>query len=438
MNFSDFIDHIKTSPAQTVVIMGNGQLGSHYAGKAIHGNVNIVWYARDSKRTEGLLHDMLHSKPYPSDKSAVANIDTMAIPTKIEELIGKKSEKEAAVVMQSGAFSDDAPVYTAVLGKEHRELLHEVTPHSDVVYYTLGLSETKSGTRGRNELLLENTKILAEHAPYLASADDALMIMTPNPDGAIANIAQKMTGLEPERIVTAGPQLDSIRFQSEISKAMGIHVDAIRNAHVIGNHGSDMVVLVDDVAITNSRGKEVPLQEVVEGFVQRTGTTLPHDEVTREFLEDVVKHVKGRARDIVDVTHRGTEFAPARAAVNITREFMIARDNKRLGQDEKVYPIVVGAAYPKGYCGIDNGAVLGHLVKMGSDGVEEFIDMGLSSEVVKRLQKSAEHEQDLVNKKEIKGIVEAVRIQIDAQRGAIPTQVEDPEVSHKVPEKERA
>ena len=157
--------------------------------------------------------------------------------------------------------------------------------------------------------------------------------------------------------------LDSARFRAFIAMELCVSVENT-HAFVLGGHGDTMVPLPRYSTVAGIPITELLSEEKIEALVQRTRTG---------------------GGEIVGLLKTGSAFyAPSSAAVEMAES--ILKDKK------KILPC---AAYLDGEYGI-NGLFIGVPVKLGSDGIEQIIEIQLTEDENTALQKSADAVKGLV------------------------------------------
>ncbi|MDD5472842.1 MAG: malate dehydrogenase [Candidatus Methanoperedens sp.] len=227
---------------------------------------------------------------------------------------------------------------------------------SDVVVITAGIARKPGMTR--EDLLKINTKIIREVSQNIAKyAPESIIITVTNPLDIMTYVTLKTTGFEPARVFGMSGVLDAGRFASFIAMELGCSVRDI-NAMVLGGHGDTMVPLPRFTTVSG-----VPITELV-----------PEDTILR--LVD--RTVNGGA-EIVNLLKTGSAFyAPSAAVTNMVEA--VIKDTKR------ILPVCV---YLDGEYGRKD-IYLGVPVKLGRRGVEEIIELKLTDDEKKALDRSAE------------------------------------------------
>ena len=237
------------------------------------------------------------------------------------------------------------------------------TAGSDIVVITAGLPR-KAGM-SRDDLLKKNYEIVKAVTEQVAKhSPDSILIVVSNPLDAMVQTAYKVSGFPKERVMGMAGVLDSSRMRTFISIELHVSVDNI-HAFVLGGHGDDMVPL--------------PRYSTVAGI------PLP-DLLSDERIEAIVDRTRKGGGEIVSYLKTGSAYyAPSASILEMVDA--ILKDKKK---------ILPTAAYLEGEYGI-NGLFMGVPCKLGSKGVEEIIEIHLTSDERTALQKSAASVQELVD-----------------------------------------
>jgi len=240
---------------------------------------------------------------------------------------------------------------------------YEDTANSDVVVITAGIAR-KPGM-SRDDLLFTNMDIVGGVAEQVAKySPESIIIVVSNPLDAMAQQALDITKFPRERVIGMAGILDTARFRTFLSEAVNASVEDVQ-AYVLGGHGDTMVPLVQS---TNVAG--IPIAKL-----------LPED-----VLEPIVQRARDGGAEIVGLLKTGSAFyAPSAAVAQMVDSIIL--DKKR---------IVPCAAYLKGEYGID-GLYIGVPVKLGAKGIEEIIEVELSSAEKANLDKSAAAVTELID-----------------------------------------
>lgn len=240
---------------------------------------------------------------------------------------------------------------------------YDITADSDIVVITAGLPR-KPGM-SRDDLLLKNASIVKEVVENVAKLSPrAIIIMVTNPLDAMAHIALRVSGFPKHRVLGMAGVLDSARFRTFIAEALNVSVENTQ-AFVLGGHGDEMVPL--------------PRYSTVAGIP-----------ITELFAPDKLAALIERTRkgggEIVALLKTGSAYyAPGSSVVEMVDA--ILKDKK------KILPC---AAYLEGEYGV-RGVFLGVPVKLGTEGIEQIIEIKLQPEEQEMLKKSITAVQELVD-----------------------------------------
>jgi malate dehydrogenase len=234
---------------------------------------------------------------------------------------------------------------------------------SDVVVITSGIPR-KPGM-SRDDLLRTNADIVRSVTKECVRySPNAVLIVVSNPLDAMTQVAFRESGFPKQRVLGMAGVLDSARMAYFLSEALNVSVENI-TTFVLGGHGDTMVPLP-----RYSTCAGIPVTEL-----------LPADQ-----LEKIVQRTANGGAEIVSLLKTGSAYyAPSAATVEMVEA--ILKDKK------KILPCAV---YLEGEYGV-NGLFVGVPVKLGARGVEEIIQINLTTEERAALQKSAGAVQELVN-----------------------------------------
>jgi len=192
----------------------------------------------------------------------------------------------------------------------------------------------------------------------------AIIIIVSNPLDAMCHVAFDVSGFPKNRVIGMAGVLDSARFRTFISMELNVSVENT-HAFVLGGHGDTMVPLPRYSTVAG-----IPITEL-----------MPEDRI-----DALVDRTRNGGAEIVSLLKTGSAYyAPASAAVEMAEA--ILKDKK------KILPC---AALLEGEYGID-GLFIGVPVKLGVNGIEEIIQIKLTDEEEKALNKSAAAVKELVD-----------------------------------------
>ena len=233
--------------------------------------------------------------------------------------------------------------------------VYDQTADSNLIVITAGLPR-KPGM-SRDDLLLTNAEIVSAAARQSAArSPHAIIVVVSNPMDAMCHVAMKASGFPPNRILGMAGVLDSARLCTFIAEELQVSVENT-HAFVLGAHGDAMVPLARFSTVAGIPITQMLSAERIAALVERT----------RNGGSEVVGLLK----------HGGAYYAPGAAVIEMIDA--ILKDKK------KILPC---AAYLNGAYGID-GLFMGVPVKLGVGGVEDIIEIKMTSEEAAAFQASA-------------------------------------------------
>ena len=236
------------------------------------------------------------------------------------------------------------------------------TANSEIVVITAGIPR-KPGM-SRDDLLNTNYKIMSDVvSKAIQHSPDCILIVVSNPLDAMAQAAYKLSKFPRERVIGMAGVLDSARFRTFIAEELNVSVENV-TAFVLGGHGDTMVPLTRYSTVAGIPVTELMEPKRLESLVQRT----------RDGGAEIVKYLKTGS----------AYYAPSAAVAEMVEA--ILKDKK------KILPC---AAYLDGEYGI-KGLYVGVPVKLGAKGIEQIMEIKLTSEEKAALNKSADAVKELV------------------------------------------
>ena len=239
---------------------------------------------------------------------------------------------------------------------------YDESENSDVVVITAGIAR-KPGMR-RDDLLLTNMKIVGSVTEEISKrSPNAILVVVSNPLDAMVQHAYKVSGFPKHRVIGMAGILDTARFRTFLSQELNVSVTNI-SAYVLGGHGDTMVPLIGSTTIGG-----VPVSKLINS----------------KRLDEIVQRTRDGGAEIVGLLKTGSAYyAPSAAAAQMVESILLDR--------KEILPC---AAYLEGEYGI-NGLYAGVPIKLGSNGVEEIIEVELTQEESKALKNSAESVKELI------------------------------------------
>ena len=231
---------------------------------------------------------------------------------------------------------------------------YEESAGSDLVIITSGLPR-KPGM-SREDLLQKNkeivtsvTKSVVAHSPH------CIIIIVSNPLDTMTYLAKTVSGFPKNRVMGMAGILDSARFRVFIAMELKVSVEDTQ-AFVLGGHGDSMVPLPRYSTVGG-----IPLTQL-----------LP-----KERIDAIVARTRKAGGEIVALLKTGSAYySPSASVVQMAEA--ILKDKKR---------ILPCCAYLEGEYGL-NDIYFGVPVKLGSDGLEQVLEVSLTEEEKALVKKS--------------------------------------------------
>ena len=226
---------------------------------------------------------------------------------------------------------------------------------SDIVVVTAGLARKPGMTR--EELLVKNAQILKDVCLKIKElAKNAIVIIVTNPLDIMTFYALKVTGFKPGKLFGMGISLDTARFTNLISQELHLPATDIE-ALVMGAHGEGMLPLAGFTKIKGVRLDEFVSDEKIKSLITRT--------------------INRGAQIVANLGTGSAFFAPSAAIASIVKT--VVKDEKR----------TIGVcSYLNGQYGIKDSCI-GVPCRLGKNGIEQIIELDLSTDELAQLTKSA-------------------------------------------------
>ena len=142
----------------------------------------------------------------------------------------------------------------------------------------------------------------------LAVAPEAILLIASNPVDIMTDIATRLSGLPPGRVIGSGTILDTARFRSLLGAHLGISPQSV-HAYVLGEHGDSEVL-----AWSNARAGSVPLSS----FAAQVGSAITRE--VRHRIDDGVRRAAYRIIEGKGATWHGIGAGLARISDAILRD----------------------------------------------------------------------------------------------------------------------
>jgi malate dehydrogenase len=225
---------------------------------------------------------------------------------------------------------------------------------SELVIVVAGQARKPGMTR--IDLMNSNAKVICKIVKQVVKhAPDCKMLIVTNPVDIMTYIARKESGLPPNHVFGMGNFLDTLRFRSLIAQALNVSREDVQ-ALVIGEHGDSMVPLVEYACVSG-----IPI------------TTL----LTKQQITKIVNQTITSGADVIKLKG-ATSYAPA-AVIALMADAVLKGRNR----------VISVSTCPSGEYGCSDYSI-GVPVVLGKNGVEKIVELKLSSDSKRRLDKSVE------------------------------------------------
>ena len=233
---------------------------------------------------------------------------------------------------------------------------YDETENSDIVIITAGIAR-KPGM-SRDDLMNTNAGIVKTVSEQVArTSPKSIVIVVSNPLDVMCYVAKQVTGFPRQRVLGMAGVLDTARYRAFLAEALDVSVRDIQ-AMVLGGHGDTMVPLISYTSVSG-----IPITQLLD----------------RAALDKIVDRTRSGGAEIVSYLKTGSAYyAPSAGAVQMAEA--IVRDQKR---------ILPCAAWLEGEYGL-TGLFLGVPCKLGRSGLEQVLEVELTSAERVALGKSAE------------------------------------------------
>jgi malate dehydrogenase len=230
------------------------------------------------------------------------------------------------------------------------------TAESDLFIVTAGIAR-KPGM-SRDDLLKTNTGIVKAVGEQIKkTSPNAFVIVVSNPLDAMCYVMKQVTGFPRERVIGMAGVLDTARMKTFIAQELKVSVKNV-DGFVLGGHGDTMVPVPRYCTVSG-----IPLSEL-----------LPQDKI-----DAIVKRTRDGGAEIVALLKTGSAFyAPSASAVQMAEAILF--DKKH---------ILPCAVWLQGEYGLRD-VFVGVPVKLGAKGIEQIIQLKLTSDEQALLRKSSD------------------------------------------------
>jgi L-lactate dehydrogenase len=178
---------------------------------------------------------------------------------------------------------------------------------AEVVVIAAGASQRPGETR--LSLLGRNARVFEAVVPaVLRQAPDAVLLVATNPVDIMTQVAARLAGGPPGRVLGSGTILDTARFRALLGEHLVVSTTSI-HAYVLGEHGDSEVLVWSDARVGG-----IPL----EAFAAQIGR--PVDAAARERIDEGVRRAAYAIIEGKGATYYGIGAGLSRLARAVLRD----------------------------------------------------------------------------------------------------------------------
>ena len=190
----------------------------------------------------------------------------------------------------------------------------EVLRDSSIIVMTAGAKQKQGQTR--MDLAQANADLCAKILPgAVRVAPDAIFLLVTNPVDVVTDLALRITGLPPERVIGSGTVLDSSRFRYLIARHCGVALQNV-HAYIAGEHGDSEIPLWSSASIGS-----IPLTD---------WNVAAHGSLTESDRDSILQNVKDAGYQVIQ-GKGATNYAIGLAVANILEAI--------LNDEQRVLPV---------------------------------------------------------------------------------------------------
>lgn len=232
---------------------------------------------------------------------------------------------------------------------------YKLTSDSDVVVVTSGIPRKPGMTR--EELIGINAGIVKEVSENILNhSSDAIIVVVSNPMDTMTYLTLKSTGLKKNKVIGMGGALDSSRFKTYLSMAIGKPANDIHGM-VIGGHGDTTMIPLTRLASYNG----LPISELI----------------SKDELQDVAGKTMVGGATLTKLLGTSAWYAPGASVAFLVKSI--------LNDEKRIIPCSVyldGEYSQKDIC-------IGVPCIIGKNGCEEIIKLDLNDQEMVKFSESA-------------------------------------------------
>jgi L-lactate dehydrogenase len=194
---------------------------------------------------------------------------------------------------------------------------------SEIVILACGVAQQPGETR--LHLLQRNAGVFEAVIPQVIRyAPETVLLIASNPVDVITQVASRIAGVPPRRVIGSGTILDTARFQTLLAESLYVSPKSV-HAYVLGEHGDSEVLLWSDV--------KVGAVSLVDFARQVDREVSPE---TRRRIDDGVRRAAYRIIEGKGATYYGIGAGLARIvqAVRSDERVMLTVSSRAVGIDD--------------------------------------------------------------------------------------------------------
>ena len=233
--------------------------------------------------------------------------------------------------------------------------------NSDIVVITSGVPR-KPGM-SRDDLLNVNYKIMQQVTEQVVKySPNCIIIPVANPLDAMAQAIYKLSKFPRERVIGMAGVLDSARMRAFISMELKVSVENI-HAFVLGGHGDTMVPLPRYSTVAG-----IPITDLMD----------------KATIDRICARTARGGLEITELVGTSAWYAPGASAVEMVEAILLDK--------KKILPCSV---FLQGEYGVRD-LFVGVPCKLGSNGLEQIVEIKLTADEDAAFKKSANAVKELV------------------------------------------
>ncbi len=204
----------------------------------------------------------------------------------------KLAEAHAQDILHSTPFTHAAKI---------RSGDYEDLDGSFIVVIAAGVAQKPGETR--LQLLERNAQVFEDVVPKICQyAKEAVLLVATNPVDIMTQVATRISGLPPERVIGSGTILDTARFRALLGEYLGVSPQSV-HAYVLGEHGDSEVLVWSEARVGGVS---------VFDFAEQIGQ--PIDEAVKRKIDEGVRFAAYKIIEGKGATYFGIGAGIARLA----------------------------------------------------------------------------------------------------------------------------